>query len=123
MSTARRNVYPNTHPPTSVSTNHTFSAVPQIKPEQQQQPQPASYDPKPSAMTGPPIPRAINRLQVSESQINERKFTPMDVDVSSRPASSKGGEEEVLNSRGKIVIGGGEGYGFCRPGEDCEDCG
>jgi hypothetical protein len=47
----------------------------------------------------------------------------MDVDVSSRPASSKGGEEEVLNSRGKIVIGGGEGYGFCRPGEDCEDCG
>jgi hypothetical protein len=99
--------------------------VPQIEPEQQQQqqPQPTSNDLKPSAMTDPPIPRAINRLQVSESQIKERKFTPMDVDVSSRPASSKGGEEEVLNSRGKIVIGGGEGYGFCRPGEDCEDCG
>ena len=47
----------------------------------------------------------------------------MDVDVSSRPASSKGDEEEVLNSRGKIVISGEEGYGFCRPGEDCEDCG
>ena len=99
--------------------------MPQIEPQQQPQPQPqlTSYDPKPSAMTGPPIPRAINRLQVSESQINERKFTPMDVDISSRPASSKGGEEEALDSRGKVVIGGGEGYGFCRPGQDCEDCG
>lgn len=50
----------------------------------------------------------------------------MDVDVNSRPGSSKGEEKgEVLNSRGKIVIGAeeGESMGFCRPGEDCEDCG
>lgn len=53
----------------------------------------------------------------------------MDIDANSRPSSSAGpaqGEKEVLNSRGKIVIGGGdgngEGFGFCRPGEDCEDC-
>jgi len=60
----------------------------------------------------------------------------MDVDVRSRPVSPGTGgrnegegkekEKEVLNSRGKIVIGGGnggdmEGFGFCRPGD--EDCG
>jgi hypothetical protein len=49
----------------------------------------------------------------------------MDIDASSRPSSSTGkAEPEVLNSRGKIVIGGGadgEGFGFCRPGD--EDCG
>jgi hypothetical protein len=120
MSTARRNV-DSYALPLCQTTLITLPATSQIEP--QQQPQPFPYDPKPSVMTGPPIPRAINRLQVSESQINERKFTPMDVDVSSRPASSKGGEEEVVNSRGKIVIGDGEGMGFCRPGEDCEDCG
>jgi len=41
-------------------------------------------------------------------------------------AASKeaGREKEVLNSRGKIVVTGGEGesISFCRPGEDCEDC-
>ncbi len=63
----------------------------------------------------------------------------MDVDPSSRPPSSLDDahtepqqtntekepepEKEVVNSRGKIVIGNGEGFGFCRPGEDCEDCG
>jgi len=58
----------------------------------------------------------------------------MDVDVRSRPVSpgtggrneGEGKEKEVLNSRGRIVIGGGdggdmEGFGFCRPGD--EDCG
>jgi len=63
----------------------------------------------------------------------------MDVDVNSRPVSPGNGEKgegegqegekeekEVLNSRGKVVIGGGnggdmEGFGFCRPGD--EDCG
>lgn len=75
-------------------------------------------------MTNTPIPRAINRLQhlsVEESHPSaERKFTPMDVDVNSRPTSSKGeAGEEVLNSRGKVVItGDGEG-GYCMPGEDC----
>ena len=46
----------------------------------------------------------------------------MDVDVKSRPTSSKGEEVQVLNSRGKIVITGEgqeEGGGFCMPGEDC----
>jgi hypothetical protein len=40
------------------------------------------------------------------------------------PSKEAGREKEVLNSRGKIVITGGEGesMGFCRPGEDCEDC-
>jgi len=81
---------------------------------------PTTTEPQQSTLT--PLPRAINRLQSSSSTTSERKFTPMDVDVSSRPGSSKG---EVLNSRGKIVVGGeeGEGMGFCRPGEDCEDCG
>lgn len=76
-------------------------------------------------MSNPPIPRAINRLQhlaVEEAQpSSERKFTPMDVDVTSRPTSSKGeaAQGEVVNSRGKIVItGDGEG-GYCMPGEDC----
>ena len=51
----------------------------------------------------------------------------MDVDVNSRPVSrgDAGEEKEVLNSRGKIVIGGGggdmDGFGYCRPGD--EDCG
>jgi hypothetical protein len=48
----------------------------------------------------------------------------MDLDMASRPVSSAGkGEPEVLNSRGKIQIAGGEGLGFCQPGENCEDCG
>lgn len=67
-----------------------------------------------------PIPKAINRLQ-TEGQVSgfgERKFTPMDVDVQSRPVSSSG---EVVNARGKIVIGEVEGPSFCRPGD--EDCG
>jgi len=75
-------------------------------------------------MGNPPIPRAINRLQhlsAEESHPSaERKFTPMDVDVKSRPTSSKGEEGQVLNSRGKIVItGDAEGGGYCMPGEDC----
>jgi hypothetical protein len=77
-------------------------------------------------MSNPPIPRAINRLQslsVEESHPSaERKFTPMDVDVSSRPTSSKeeDGEAEVLNSRGKIVIAGeSKAGGYCLPGQDC----
>lgn len=48
----------------------------------------------------------------------------MDVDVKSRPTSSKGeaGEGEVLNSRGKVVITGDSDLGgYCRPGD--EDCG
>jgi len=44
--------------------------------------------------------------------------------VNSRPVS-RNEEGEVLNSRGKVVISGGEGmgedFGFCRPGD--EDCG
>ncbi|CZS90136.1 uncharacterized protein RAG0_01291 [Rhynchosporium agropyri] len=72
-----------------------------------------------------PIPRAINRLQAAVNG-EERKFTPMDVDVNSRPTSSKGevvDEVEVLNERGKIQVGGeAGGGGYCRPGEDCEDC-
>jgi hypothetical protein len=61
----------------------------------------------------------------------QRKFTPMDVDTSlpgSREVSSSltvVDEGEIVNSRGKIVIGGpeaeGEGVFFCRPGD--EDCG
>jgi hypothetical protein len=46
----------------------------------------------------------------------------MDVDVNSRPTSSRGEarEGEVLNSRGKIVItGDSEGEGYCMPGENC----
>lgn len=44
----------------------------------------------------------------------------MDVDVSSRPGSSGG---EVPNSGGKIQLGESEGGGgYCKPGEDCEDC-
>ncbi|KAN0114757.1 Rdx family domain containing protein [Hyaloscypha variabilis] len=75
-------------------------------------------------MGNPPIPRAINRLQhlsVEESHPSaERKFTPMDVDVNSRPTSSKGEEGQVVNSRGKIVItGDSEAGGYCLPGEDC----
>ncbi|CZR66191.1 uncharacterized protein PAC_16092 [Phialocephala subalpina] len=92
---------------------------------------PPSTTPNPSSSTFTPIPKAINRLQALPLAA-ERKFTPMDVDVSSRPGSSRGeglekgeGGGEVLNSRGKIVIGGGDGesFGFCRPGEACEDCG
>jgi len=50
----------------------------------------------------------------------------MDVDVKSRPVS-RNEQGEVLNERGKVVIGGGDGedggmgFGFCRPGD--EDCG
>ena len=80
-------------------------------------------------ITGPLIPRAINRLQAYEAgQEAERKFTPMDVDVNSRRTSSvrevegqarlEEGVDEEVNERGKIRIGGEE-VGFCRPGEDC----
>ncbi|KAH6720101.1 selT/selW/selH seleno protein domain-containing protein [Leptodontidium sp. MPI-SDFR-AT-0119] len=97
---------------------------------------PSSQEPTPQNTTGTntPIPRAINRLHAAVSG-DERKFTPMDVDVNSRPGSSRGdvagelggegGGGEVLNSRGKIQVGGeneGGGSGYCRPGEDCEDC-
>jgi hypothetical protein len=70
--------------------------------------------------------RTSNRLQASNNEgisIAERKFTPMDVDVNSRPVS-RNEHGEVLNSRGKVVFGGegdGESLGFCRPGD--EDCG
>ncbi|KAL2074516.1 hypothetical protein VTL71DRAFT_8294 [Oculimacula yallundae] len=83
--------------------------------------------PQTTGSTNAPIPRAINRLQAVVSS-DERKFTPMDVDVNSRPSSSKGAvhggnDVEVLNARGKIQIGGESGGGgYCRPGEDCEDC-
>jgi len=94
---------------------------------QQQTPEPQDDSTTNPVLNYKPIPRAINRLQtlsVEESQPSaERKFTPMDVDVTSRPTSSKGeaGEGELLNSRGKIVItGDSEAGGFCRPGEDCE---
>lgn len=97
----------------------------------QQSSEPSSQEPTPQNTTGinTPIPRAINRLQAAVSS-NERKFTPMDVDVNSRPTSSRGdagdgavnGDAEgVLNARGKIQVGE-SGSGFCRPGEDCEDC-
>jgi hypothetical protein len=93
---------------------------------QQRTPEPQDTS-TPNPLDYKPIPRAINRLQtlsVEESHPSaERKFTPMDVDVNSRPTSSKGeaGEGEVLNSRGKIVItGDSEGGGYCVPGEDCE---
>ncbi len=53
----------------------------------------------------------------------------MDVDVNSRPTSSKGqepGEEgggELLNARGKVQFGDDNVVGgYCKPGEDCEDC-
>jgi len=62
-------------------------------------------------------------LQTGEGQgagFGERKFTPMDVDVKSRPVSSNG-EAEVINERGKVLIGGDDSMGFCRPGD--EDCG
>ena len=54
----------------------------------------------------------------------------MDVDVTSRPGSSRGDAAEgavsqdpdgSVNSRGKIQVDE-SGGGFCRPGEDCEDC-
>lgn len=95
-------------------------------PSRQQTPEPRETNP-PNPLNYKPIPRAINRLQtlsVEESHSSvERKFTPMDVDVNSRPTSSKGeaGDGEVLNSRGKIVITGDSDAGsYCRPGEDCE---
>ncbi|KAG4416834.1 hypothetical protein IFR04_010030 [Cadophora malorum] len=93
----------------------------------QQSSEPSSQEPTPQNTTGTntPLPRAINRLQAAVTS-DERKFTPMDVDVNSRPSSSRGdaGEgalsqeaEGSVNSRGKIQIGEGGG-GFCRPGED-----
>jgi len=90
---------------------------PEISPEY------SSSNPTPStsSTSNPPIPKAISLLQPT----SERKFTPMDIDTS-RPGSSLEKEREVVNSRGKIVISGGEeggdGFGgFCRPGD--EDCG
>jgi hypothetical protein len=51
----------------------------------------------------------------------ERKFTPMDVDVDSRPVSRNAGGD-IVNERGKVVITGGEeSFGYCKPGD--EDCG
>ncbi|KAK0125109.1 hypothetical protein ONS96_008975 [Cadophora gregata f. sp. sojae] len=102
------------------------------QPSSQQGSEPSSLEPAPQNTTGinTPIPRAINRLQ-SPLGSNERKFTPMDVDVASRPTSSKGdaGEGainqdagEFVNSRGKIQVVGETIGGFCKPGEDCEDC-
>lgn len=49
----------------------------------------------------------------------------MDVDVKSRPVS-RNEDGEIVNERGKIVIGGdndddNNNMGFCRPGD--EDCG
>jgi len=69
------------------------------------------------------IPKAINRLQGGEGQalgLGERKFTPMDVDIKSRP-TSRGGDGEVVNERGKVVIGSEDRVGFCIPGGG--DCG
>jgi hypothetical protein len=107
-------------------TNEPFLAIPSEPQEQTPESQNTSTNKPSSYMSNPPIPRAINRLQslsVEESHPSaERKFTPMDVDVNSRPTSSKGeaGEGEALNSRGKIVItGDSEGGGYCLPGEDC----
>ena len=73
--------------------------------------------------SGVPIPTAINRLQAGNEEgigMRDRKFTPMDVDIRSRPASRNA---ESLNERGKVVIGCSEGEGgfYCKPGD--EDCG
>jgi hypothetical protein len=62
-------------------------------------------------------------LQADEGNafgFGERKFTPMDVDVNSRRVS-RNEDGEIVNRRGKIVIGGVDDMGFCRPGD--EDCG
>jgi len=71
----------------------------------------------------PPISKAINRLQASNGQtvgLGERNFTPMDVDVRSRPVS-RNGDGKLVNEREIIVVGGNDDLGFCRPGD--EDCG
>ncbi|KAI9055299.1 hypothetical protein LZ554_000259 [Drepanopeziza brunnea f. sp. 'monogermtubi'] len=87
-----------------------------------------SQDPLPqntNTNTGTPVPHAINHLQALEGP-NERKFTPMDVDVSSRPSSSQGqggGGGEVVDARVKAEVSDeNSGGGYCKPGEDCEDC-
>ncbi|PBP24375.1 guanine nucleotide-binding protein gamma subunit [Diplocarpon rosae] len=86
----------------------------------------SSQVPTPQAKaTNAPIPSAINRLQATGTT-NERKFTPMDVDASSLPGPTQendAGSEEVLNSRAKIQVGdeGGVG-GYCKQGEECEEC-
>ncbi|KAH8595630.1 Rdx family-domain-containing protein [Bisporella sp. PMI_857] len=78
----------------------------------------------------PPLPRALNRLIPSAGSEVERKFTPMDIDPSSRPVSRQQGdggkaneEKEVLNARGKVVITGddlaGGDMGFCTIDGDC----
>ncbi|KAH6681961.1 seleno protein W family protein [Halenospora varia] len=62
-----------------------------------------------------PIPRAINRLQAgNEGPTAERKFTPMDLDFSSRPSSRKASEAN---------IGGAGSFKHGGNGEVCEDCG
>ncbi|OWP06178.1 selT/selW/selH selenoprotein domain-containing protein [Marssonina coronariae] len=75
--------------------------------------------------TNAPVPCAFDRIQATGTT-NERKFTPMDVDISSRPGSSQGKDEcsdEFLNARGKIQLGDESGVGeYCKPGDKCEDC-
>lgn len=85
-------------------------------------------DSNPEAPTQiPALPAAINKLQAEGTE--ERKFTPMDVDVDvDAGVASQGNlekvfgeEEEAAGGNGKIRIGGDGGEGFCRPGD--EDCG
>ncbi|KAI6710685.1 guanine nucleotide-binding protein gamma subunit [Diplocarpon mali] len=75
--------------------------------------------------TNAPVPCAFDRIQATGTT-NERKFTPMDVDISSRPGSSQGKDEcsdEFLNARGKIQLGDESGVGeYCKPGDKCEGC-
>ncbi len=54
----------------------------------------------------------------------EKRVTRTDGDGSpSRGLGNGGGEDdEVVDERGKVRIGG-QGAGFCVPGGDCENCG
>lgn len=71
----------------------------------------------------PAMPRAVPHCQGPDGT---RKFTPMDVDVDSRPSSRRGPEGrvgEVLHARGEIQVGGeSEAAGSRKPGEECEEC-
>lgn len=74
-------------------------------------------DTRPLSSSGPSQHKSQTQNQEQDSEMEEQE---------------KGEEKEVLNSRGKIQVGGtengegenwGGGFGYCSPGEGCEDCG
>ena len=61
----------------------------------------------------------------TSSQETDNKEVTRHADITEDKTDVDGGaeegKEETVNSRGKVVIGAGEGMGFCKPGEDCGD--